>query len=137
MALNERDMREYLAAWNAHDAGRVASYFTEDASYEDVALGMISRGKQQIREFADSNFRAFTDVKYELVSLVIAGDRAACEWVMSGTHDGGSPRLPATGKPFSIRGASAIEFAGDKIRRNSDYWNFASLLQQVGLMPAV
>ncbi len=137
MALSERDLQEYLAAWNAHDADRVASYFTEDAKYEDVAMGMISQGKEQIKGFAEATFRSTPDVKFELISAFVAGDGAGLEWVMSGTHNGDWPGLPATGKSFSIRGASATEFTGDKISRNSDYWNFASLLQQLGVMPTV
>src|SRR3972149_6356251 len=52
MAFSETDLEALAAAWNAHDADRVASYFTEDAKYEDVAMGMISQGKEQIKEFA-------------------------------------------------------------------------------------
>ena len=56
---------------------------------------------------------------------------------MSGTHNGDLPGLPATGNRFSsIRGATIVELAGGKIRRNSDYWDAASLMKQVGLLPS-
>jgi len=55
---------------------------------------------------------------------------------MSGTLAHSSiPGVPATGKKFSVRGAAITEFRGGKISRNTNYWNLASMLQQVGVMP--
>ena len=133
MPLTEEDLREYLGAWNAHDAERVVSYFTDDATYDDVAMGQVAISKDQIREFAKSMFRSTPDVTFELLSLFVAGDWIASEWVMTGTQTGDMPGVPATGRSFSIRGASVGELAGDKIKRNSDYWSLTSLLQQLGV----
>jgi steroid delta-isomerase-like uncharacterized protein len=58
------------------------------------------------------------------------------EWVMSGTHHGDFPGMPATGKRFSVRGAAIVELQGGKIRRLSDYWDAATVMRQVGLLPA-
>ena len=60
----------------------------------------------------------------------------ALEWVMQGTHDRASAQIPATGKPFAIRGVSVGELRDGKIARNTDYWSLAEFLMQVGLMPA-
>ncbi|MGO0764791.1 nuclear transport factor 2 family protein, partial [Citrobacter freundii] len=32
-------VKEYMAAWNAHDASRAAQYLAEDAVYYDAAAG--------------------------------------------------------------------------------------------------
>ena len=53
---------------------------------------------------------------------------------MSGTHEGDTA-IPATHERFSLRGASVGEFKDDKINRNSDYWNMAEFLVQVGILP--
>jgi steroid delta-isomerase-like uncharacterized protein len=53
---------------------------------------------------------------------------------MNGTQTGDFPDLPATGKRFSVPVASMMEFEAGLIRRNTDYWNVASFLQQVGAM---
>ncbi len=137
MPLSEGDLRERVAAWNAHDAERVATYFTDDARYEDVAMGQVSIGRDEIREFAQSMFRSSPDIDFELLSVFVGEAWFALEWVMTGTQTGDQMSgLPATGKPFSIRGASVGELAGDKIKRNSDYWSLASLMQQLGVLPA-
>jgi hypothetical protein len=45
--------------------------------------------------------------------------------------------MPATGKRFSaVRGATVIALQGAKIRRCADYWDAATFMRQVGLLPA-
>jgi len=132
----ERMLADYTTAWNSHDVEKIPSFFTDDCIYEDVAMGAVNRGKEEVRAFASGIFAAFPDFKIEITSRLVAGDREASEWIISGTQTGDLPGIPATGKSFSIRGVSIIELHGGKIRRSSDYWNMAAFLQQVGLMPA-
>lgn len=70
-----------------------------------------------------------------MTSGFVAGTWAGGEWIMRGTHTGDLPGLPATGKGVSVRGSSIIELQDGKIRRCSDYWDMATLLRQIGLMP--
>ncbi|MBL7209749.1 MAG: ester cyclase [Dehalococcoidia bacterium] len=131
----ERTMKDYLAAWNSHDVDKILSFFTDDCIYEDVAAGNVSRGKEELKAFISFTFAAFPDFKLDSKSVFGAGDWGASEWVMSGTQAGDLPGIPATGKSFSARGASIMELHKGKLSRNTDYWNFASFLQQVGLLP--
>ena len=56
---------------------------------------------------------------------------------MSGTHKGDLPGIPATGKRFpSVRGSTILELEAGKIRRESDYWDAATFMKQVGLLPS-
>ena len=81
-------------------------------------------------------FVDFPDFKIETKSAFGAGDWSGSEWVMSGTFAYSSiPSMTATGKTFSVRGASVTQLRNGKISRNSDYWNMTTFLQQVGLMP--
>ncbi len=130
----EHVLNEYVQAWAAHDVEKIVSFFADDGVYEDVGVGVVNRGKAAIRAFVSEGFRTFPDFDVKLTGVFVAGQRAASEWIMTGTHLGDSPGLPATGKAISIRGASMIEFAGDKIRRDSDYWDTASFLRQIGVL---
>ncbi|OLE61836.1 MAG: hypothetical protein AUG04_12910 [Deltaproteobacteria bacterium 13_1_20CM_2_69_21] len=61
---------------------------------------------------------------------------AVIEWVMSGTHKGDLPGIPATGKRFSsVRGTNILELEAGKIRGESDYWDAATFIKQVGVAP--
>ena len=133
---SEKMMNDYVAAWNAHDMERVLSFCTDDVVFEEVPMEKVWRGKKEAKDFAKDTFTNFPDFKIEMKSAFNAGDRSAGEWVMSGTFANSStPGMPATGKRFSVRGTSIIEFREGKISRESMYWNLASFLQQVGLMP--
>jgi steroid delta-isomerase-like uncharacterized protein len=132
----EKVMKNNLAAWNSHDVEKILSFFADDCTYEDVALGVVNHGKKELKTFINSMFVDFPDVKLEGKSAFQSGDWAGGEWVMTGTFAHSSiPGMPATGKKFSIRGVSIQELRKGKISRNSDYWNRASFMQQVGLMP--
>ena len=134
----KRMMDEYIKAWNSHDTNKIISFFTDDCIYEDVALGIVHHGIKETTAFVNTMAVDFPDFKLELKSVFGAGDWAGCEWVMSGTHShalSGMPGIPPTGKTFSVRGASIAQMRKGKISRNSDYYNMATLLQQLGLMP--
>jgi len=136
MATNiQKWLDDYLAAWNSHDVEKIASFFTDECVYEDVALGKINRGKEELKAFITATFNAIPDFKLELKSSFSAGEWMATEGDMSGKQAGEYFGIPATGKRFSVRGASILELRGGMIRRNSDYYNGASVLQQVGLLP--
>jgi steroid delta-isomerase-like uncharacterized protein len=91
----------------------------------------------QHNRFVSRAFAAIPDFKYGVTSRFAASQWAVIEWVMSGTHTGDFPGMPATGKRFSsVRGASILELEAGKIRRESDYWDTATFKKQVGLLPS-
>jgi steroid delta-isomerase-like uncharacterized protein len=132
----ERMLDDWATAWSSHDPERVLALFTDDCVFEDVTFGVLTRGKDDLRTFASGAFAAVPDIKFELTSRFAAGQWAAIEWVMSGTHKGDFPGMPATGKPISVRGSSIFELEAGKIRRESDYWDAATFMKQVGLLPS-
>jgi len=136
----ERMRDEWAMAWSSidnKDPERVLALFADDCVYEDVTLGVVARGKEELRSFVNRAFAAIPDFKYGLTSRFAASQWAVIEWVMSGTHTGDFPGMPATGKRFSsVRGASILELEAGKIRRESDYWDTATFMKQVGLLPS-
>jgi steroid delta-isomerase-like uncharacterized protein len=129
----EEMLRGENAAWNAHDVERIAAFYTDDCFKEDIAIGKATRGKEEMKSLIVGAFSAIPDMRIELVSLFHRGEWAATEWIMSGSYAKDYPGFPlAAGKYFSVRGASIMELRGGKIRRISDYWDFASFLKQVG-----
>ncbi len=130
----EKVFDEYIAAWNSHDAEKIAEFFTEDGIHEDVAVGSVFHGKSELIAGLNPLFAACPDFKLELKTLFAAGNWVAQEWIMSGTQTGNLNILgiPAAGKRFSIRGASITRLRDGKIARNTDYWDMASMRQQLG-----
>ena len=124
-------VQKQFAAWNAHDANKVASFYTDDVVYEDVAFGLTAHGHAEMRKLAADFFAGVPDLKLEVVSNTSMGNRGSVEWVFSGTDVG----LYKTGKKFSVRGASVYQLRGGKFSSNRDYYDSASIMRQVGILP--
>ncbi len=129
-----RAVREWAAAWNTGDAGRMAALFTEDGAYEDHAFQVEFRGRDGIAQWVEITAGSIDDARVEVHEAFRHGDRIAVEWTFSGEDTaGGLAGQPPTGKSFSVPAASFFEVEGNKIRRVEDYYNLADLLRQLGL----
>jgi steroid delta-isomerase-like uncharacterized protein len=122
----------WVAAWNSHDTAKWATYFTPDIYYEDVTFAEISRGLEEGKKFAGEFFESVPDLKLELEGSSIEGNRGSIQWVLSGTDKG----VYKTGKKFKVRGVSIITINNGKISRSLDYYDAATIMKQVGLLPA-
>ena len=64
-------------------------------------------------------------------------DDWATAWSSNNSSKDPERVLPATGERFSsVRGSSILELEAGKIRRESDYWDAATFMKQVGLLPS-
>jgi steroid delta-isomerase-like uncharacterized protein len=129
-----RIVEQWQDAWNSHDVERILACLSEDAVYEDVPTGRINRTHEEARQFIEAGWAAFPDLRFEYAAASVTGEHGTSEWTMMGTHWGDFPGLPATGKAFSVRGVSVLELSGDKIRTVRDYWDFATVLRQLGVL---
>jgi steroid delta-isomerase-like uncharacterized protein len=135
--------QEFMTAYNSHDIEKIISLSTNDFTNEDVGAGIVYHGLLEERKYFSNLFTAFPDAKMEIKTDFRSGDWGAMEWVMTGTHkgtlagSGSMPDIPATGKKVTIKGATINQYRGDKVTRGTDYWNMASFMQQLGLMPPV
>ena len=131
-AASSQDLaEEWIAAWNSHDVEKVAALFTDDVMYEDVAFAQITHGAADLRKFVASEWEAVPDLKVELVESSIQGEHGSIEWIFSGTDKS----MFNTGKKFSVRGVSIITVKNGRISRNQDFYDVATLMRQLGLLP--
>ena len=131
----ERALDQWAVSWSSGDVDKLLPLFTDDVRYEDVTFGAVNQGKNALRDFAATTFGAFADLKFELKSRLVAADgrSGAMEWTWRGRQTKELPGLPATNKTFEVRGATFVDFTDGKISRNSDYWDLATYMKQVGL----
>lgn len=130
---NIRLVEQVAALQTSHEIDTLLELFAEDATFEDVALGIVAEGRAKIREMFESIYASMPDYAQTLVSAVADEHRGGVEWIMSGTLTGDFPGLKATGKSFSLRAAAAIQFRNGRIGRWADYWSVSTFKQQVGL----
>jgi steroid delta-isomerase-like uncharacterized protein len=137
-----RVSQDYLKAFNAHDIEKIVAHYTNDCMIESVGTGQVKRGPAELRKYYEEFFMAFPDAKMEFTNDFRCNDMSATEWVLSGTQKGkllasaAFPELPPTNKKIAIKGATINLIRQDKIYKETDYWNMAAYMQQLGLMPA-
>lgn len=129
----------WLALWTGGPHG-IEAVYADAAVWEDVAAGVTAQGHDQIRATIragnEEELAAFPDRQREVRSAFAAGKRAAVEIVFTGTYTGTLPGLPpGAGQPVAMRGVAIFELDGQKIRRESHYYDPASLPAQLGLEP--
>jgi steroid delta-isomerase-like uncharacterized protein len=133
----EQVVRRYYDALNARDYATAAGAFAEGCEFVSVPSGVRFTGSASIlnglREFAG----AFSDWRVEVDRLVASGMDVVVEWRTTGTHDGEFRGALPTGIRFERRGCAVAEVAGGKIVRYRDYYDRATLLEQLGLIDAL
>jgi steroid delta-isomerase-like uncharacterized protein len=127
-----RLMREYVAAWNSHDADRLASLFVNYGSYGEFGSGMVMLGREDVRRYLTATFAALPDLAITPIGEPLSsGERVLWKWLMTATHQGEFGGVLPTGKRFELRGISVLLTRGDKIVRGADCFDVASVARQV------
>lgn len=133
-SVGEQLIRDWVNVWNSKDLGQIDILYAEDGVYEDIPGGDSYHGAEAIGASWSEDVTCAPDIKVEIVSVFACGTRGVLEWVWSGTQMGDIPGLiRATGRPFSVRGVTIFEFEDGRIKRNSDYYDAARFLHQLGV----
>lgn len=128
----ERLVKNYAKALGSGDLGLVLSFYADNIVYEDTALNQICYGVDDVKKFFAEGVRAL-DVRLIVDSCYATEEGFAIAWHMGGIHEADVPGMPATGRFFTVPGASVGRVKNGKIVRNRDFWNNLDLLKQLGL----
>ncbi len=126
--------QKWIDGWNSTDPEKLVSAFTPDGVYEDVPFGIVKKGSAQIRDLHKFFHSAVSGLYVKLVSSHVAEGQGTIEWIFGGT-DSVTDGAWKTGKPFSVRGVSVIDVREGRISRNLDYYDAATIMKQVGVLP--
>jgi len=101
------------------DSGETADERGDAYLSRKLAAGKKQEGERQDYEQQDEH----ADIR---------DGHGTIEWTFSGTDKG----VYKTGKKFSVRGVSVIDMRDGKISRNLDFYDLATIMRQVGVLPA-
>lgn len=130
----------YYDAFNAHDAAAMARLMSPDVIDWDLPPGR----DRLVQSIADS-FTRFHDARLDPKEIVVDADKVAVRSVYSGTHDGvgrvvadGGQMVgvPPTGKHFAVLHIDFWSLRGGRIVARHTRSDDASMLMQLGLIPA-
>ena len=96
----------------------------------------MTQNDDELRDYAGAVYAAFPDFTVTPANAFGRDNRAVVEWTLTGTYSGSRTLPPGTGQQVDVRVASVLELADDGlIQRDSEYWDFATVLTQLGEMP--
>ena len=128
----------YLAAWNAHDAARAASFFADSVVYLDAYAGTPLVGRDNVRKNLIQPYMTVApDCKWVRNGDAVvspAGDAVAFQWTYTGTNTGPWPdSTPITGKAFTFKGLTLMRLKDGKIVSQFDSYDALGINKQLGL----
>ncbi|MDH4557262.1 ester cyclase [Pseudomonas sp. BN417] len=125
----------YMAAWNAHDVDKAASFLAEDAVYFDATVGTPQQGRAAARDNVIKVFvTAVPNLTWKMTSEpIVSADGIAFQWEFAGTNSGAwSAETPATNKPLKFEGVSFVRVKNGKITYQGDYYDALGFNKQLG-----
>lgn len=134
---------EFYGAWSEGPGAseKLLELMTEDVDYKEPTQTEPAVGHAAVRDFIESNLRAFPDFRVERVGDPLVapdGSRAAIWWRATMTHTGtlDPPGIPATGKRVAWETVDVQEYRDGKIAWHRSMYDVADILRQLGLLPA-
>jgi ketosteroid isomerase-like protein len=111
-------LQEINAAFNSRDVDRIMMFFAEDCTFfmarGPEPVGRRVHGKAAVRKVLADRFKVITDMRWDHVDQIIAGNRAVTVWMVTGHGK--------DGEVLNYRGCDLYEFRGDKILNKDTYW---------------
>lgn len=123
---------EHLAAENRHDIEATIATFHR-ARYE--VNGEPSDGEAAVRELLQGIMAGFPDIHWETDRVHHAEGAVIGQVRMSGTHDGPFSGIPPTGRRIDVAMAAIFEFEEDRLLCEHVYFDVATILRQIGVLP--
>ena len=115
-------MRDYVKAMAEGDVEKSLSFCTEDIV--DISPYGIFKGKEEVRRSSEALSQQIKDMKVTESGngIIVEGDKAFFEHVLSGTYQG---------KRCEFLAMCAYEFSGDKIKEVRSTFDRLLMAQQV------
>ena len=133
-ARREAVVREHMESENRRDFEATLATFAHPR-YELVATGQVFDGVEAVRGYYAASRSAFPDQRNAVHALHHADDATVVEFDLMGTHRGPFLGVPPTGRAFTCRMAAVFVFEGDRIVCERVYFDAATILRQLGILP--
>ena len=133
--------RENVDAFNAADWIRMADLVAADATFDEMGMRRSLKGLDQIREALQGWRQAMPDATGTVTEAYASGNTVILEITWTGTHTGSPVVAPgrtilATGKRYVSPSCWVLVIEDEKIQESREYFDLASLLEQLEATPA-
>ena len=128
-------VRSVFDGWNAHDAKRVVRSFDQAFVSESDTLPAPIHGPDAAQKLVEMYLHAFPDLRFTIEQILATGSSVITRWHATGTHRGELMGIAPTNRAGSVHGCTVNELKNGKIVREWAYWDGATLLRNIGVLP--
>ena len=100
-------------AMNAHDAKKIASFYTENAVLKMAGMPDLDRSRGDRRRCGRRTSTPRRTRRARASRVFMKGDVVVVEWAWAGTHSGDMMGIKATEKPVGAMGVDVMWFSPD------------------------
>src|SRR5262249_45483823 len=123
-------VRRYYDLLSHLDDARGYEVVAPDATFREP--GRVLEGREAFRQRGTDFMSAFPDLRSTIDDLVIAGDKAAARWTLTGTHLGAFGPYPATGEQVTLTGIAIHRVANGQMAEGWGCFDTLSASLQLG-----
>ncbi len=125
-----------IATWNEGDFSDAEKHVGRELAISVNGLTFDPTGEGDGLAMAQKSIEYWRtivpDLKMGLLQEIHEKDRIAIEWLITGTHTGEQPELPATGNAIELHGSAFLTLKDDKIIGVSTDFDALALTVQTG-----
>ena len=138
--------RSQVELFNSHQSDpawldKAVAALAEDFEQTDVPSGQTTHGPEGFRQFNLFFAEGFPDGRVEITNVFATEDQVAVEFTGRGTNTGPlhmpTGDVPPTGRYAELRFCNVLQIKNGKITRSHLYYDLMTMLQQLGLVPAM
>ncbi len=127
-----------VLAYNEKNWDKVRSTVTPGVVYDEVATNRRVQGINDVLNLWRGWATAIPDSRATFNNEFVSGNTVVLELTWTGTHTGPlqmpNGEIAPTGKRINLRACQVIDVTGDKATNIRQYFDMATLLNQLGVM---
>jgi len=121
-----------LEMWNKANIAIVDEVYAPEIVRHDCGVPIDIVGLENAKNHLGNFFNAFPDLNITVDETIVAGNKMAQRWTMTGTNTGHMGDMPPTGKNVRFSGISIVHMVNGKAVEIWDFYNVLDMMQQLG-----
>jgi predicted ester cyclase len=118
--------------YNQQHRDRIPDYIHPDFVDHSPCAPPDARGPGFVATQYDATFGAFPDLKFELLDVLVDGDKVVLRWASHATFRGKLGAVAGHGQPVTVHGTSIFRVQDGKIIESWDVVDRLAMLRQAG-----
>ncbi len=137
-ALKENLRKGFDEGWNKGNLEAMFALCASSFVHSRPPLPSIKNVEAE-RQDIENTFKAFSDIQFTSLEIIVEGDTAVMRWTWNGTSTGESSdsTTPVGGKRVSMEGCSILHLSEEKIVEELEYADYLGYFTQLGIIPPI